>query len=238
MGNIILTINPQQQLVLIQGSHQQAHEHPQYRKVAFPEVAKQWIKENVKYHLRNPELYKRLQHHKLIDVQIHTKEQVYYWASVFSKHTYMFNSKNQLLSAKEYLEKQLCFKTICYLENDFIKALGFTTPLFNRIGATNLKEIIIDSTFKTNQERFELFVVNANCGGYGMPIAYLYLLTCDGIADAYNDPKNQVSTRVQALREFFTSLRNEGLLPTFVLIDKDAGEISAIEEAWSWTVNL
>jgi len=71
-----------------------------------------------------------------------------------------------------------------------------------------------------------------------MPIAYFYLLTCDGFAEAYNDSKNQIKTRVQALREFFTSLRNEGLLPTFVLIDKDAGEISAIEEAWPWTVNL
>ena len=150
----------------------------------------------------------------------------------------MFNSENQLLSAKEYLKEQPHFKTICYLENDFIKALGFTMPLLNRIGVTNLKEIIVDFTFKTNQERFELFVVNANCGGYGMPVAYLYLLTCDGIAEAYNDPKNQVNTRVQALREFFTSLRNEGLLPTFALIDKDAGEISAIGEAWSWTTNL
>jgi len=122
MGNIILTINPQKQLVLIQGSHQQAHEHPQYRKVAFPEEAKQWIQENIKYNLRNPELYKRLQHNKLINAQIHTKEQVYYWASVFSKHTYMFNSENQLLSTKEYLKEQSCFKTICYLENDFIKS--------------------------------------------------------------------------------------------------------------------
>ncbi|CAB4467142.1 unnamed protein product [Rhizophagus irregularis] len=220
------------------GSHQQAHEHPQYRKVAFPEAAKQWIQNNIKYNLRNPELYKRLQYHELIDAQIHTKEQVYYWASVFSKDTYIFNSENQLLSAKEYFKEKLNFKTIYYLENDFIKALGFTTPLLNRIGITNLKEIIVDSTFKTNQECFELFVVNANCGGYGMPIAYLYLLTCNGTTDAYNDPKNQVNTRVQALREFFTSLRNEGLLPTFILIDKDAGEISAIEEAWSWTVNL
>ncbi|CAB5356877.1 unnamed protein product [Rhizophagus irregularis] len=238
MGNIVLTIDPQQQHILVQGSHQQAHKHPQYRKVAFPEAAKQWIQNNIKYNLRNPELYKRLQYHELIDAQIHTKEQVYYWASVFSKDTYIFNSENQLLSAKEYLKEKLNFKTIYYLENDFIKALGFTTPLLNRIGITNLKEIIVDSTFKTNQERFELFVVNANCGGYGMPIAYLYLLTCNGTTDAYNDPKNQVNTRVQALREFFTSLRNEGLLPTFVLIDKDAGEISAIEEAWSWTVNL
>ncbi|CAB5372059.1 unnamed protein product [Rhizophagus irregularis] len=199
-------------------NHQQAHEHLQYRKVAFPEAAKQWIQNNIKYNLRNPELYKCLQYHELIDAQIHTKEQVYYWTSVFSKDTYIFNSENQLLSAKEYLKEKLNFKTIYYLENDFIKALGFTTPLLNRIGITNLKEIIVDSTFKTNQEHFELFVVNANY--------------------AYNDPKNQVNTRIQALREFFTSLRNEGLLPTFVLIDKDAGEISAIEEAWSWTVNL
>lgn len=150
----------------------------------------------------------------------------------------MFNSENQLLSAKEYFQEQPCFKTICYLENDFIKALEFTTPLLNRIGITNLKEIIVDSTFKTNQERFELFVVNANCGGYGMPVAYLYLLICNGMAEVYNHSKNQVNTRVQALRKFFTSLQNERLLPTFVLIDKDAGEISAIEEAWSWMANL
>ena len=41
MGNIILTIDPQQQRVLIQGSHLQAHEHPQYRRVIFSEAAKQ-----------------------------------------------------------------------------------------------------------------------------------------------------------------------------------------------------
>ena len=146
-------------------------------KVIFPAAAKQWIQDNVKYHLRNSESHKRLQHHKLIDIQIHTKEQVYYWASIFSKQTYMFNSENQLLSTKEYLKEQSYFKTICYLENDFIKALGFTIPLLNRIGVTNIKEIIVDSTFKTNQKRFELFVVNANCEGYGMPVAYLYLLT-------------------------------------------------------------
>ncbi|CAB4442174.1 unnamed protein product [Rhizophagus irregularis] len=103
-------------------------------KGVFLEVAKHWIQKNVKYNLQNPELYKHLQYHKLINAQIHAKEQVYYWASVFSKRIYMFNSENQLSSVKEYLKEHSCFKTICYLENDFIKALGFTTPLFNRIG--------------------------------------------------------------------------------------------------------
>lgn len=53
MGNIILTIDPQQQCILVQDNHQQTHERPQYRKVIFPVAAKQWIQDNVKYHLRN-----------------------------------------------------------------------------------------------------------------------------------------------------------------------------------------
>ncbi|GBC09042.1 hypothetical protein RclHR1_08580001 [Rhizophagus clarus] len=178
-------------------SHEQANEHPQYRKVVFLAAAKQWIQDNVKFHLHNSEVYKRLQLHKLIDAQIHTKEQVYYWTSIFSKHTYMFNFENQLISTKEYLERQQFFKIIYYLENDFIKALGFTIPLINHIGITNIKEIIVDSTFKINQECFELFAINANYEGYGMPIAYLYLLTCDSTAEAYNDPKNQINTRIK-----------------------------------------
>ncbi|GET03347.1 hypothetical protein GLOIN_2v1847703 [Rhizophagus clarus] len=221
-------ITRKKQRVLVQGSHEQANEHPQYRKVVFLAAAKQWIQDNVKFHLHNSEVYKRLQLHKLIDAQIHTKEQVYYWTSIFSKHTYMFNFENQLISTKEYLERQQFFKIIYYLENDFIKALGFTIPLINHIGITNIKEIIVDSTFKINQECFELFAINANYEGYGMPIAYLYLLTCDSTAEAYNDPKNQINTRVQILHEFFISLRNERLLLTFVLIDKDAGETLAI----------
>ncbi|CAG8832393.1 31772_t:CDS:2, partial [Gigaspora margarita] len=238
IGKITLTIDPQQQQVIVQGTHKHMHERPQYRRVEFPETAKLWIQDNIKYNLQNSELYKRLQHHNLINVQIHTKEQVYYWASVFRQRSYIFNPNNQLLSTKEYLENQQNFKVIFCLENDFIRALGFVTSLLDRIGITEVKEIIVDSTFKTNQERFELFVVNTNCGGFGVPIAYLYLLTCNGTVEAYNDPQNQINTQVQALCEFFTSLRNERILPTFGLVDKDAGQISAIEEAWSWTVNL
>lgn len=106
--------------------------------------------------------------------------------------------------------------------------------MFGIIGAEDVTEVIIDSTFKTNQERFELFVVNANCGGYGMPIAYLYLCTYDGTEEARLNPENETQTRVAVLRKFFSSLRREGLKPVFALLDKDAGEISAVSEAWSW----
>lgn len=110
--------------------------------------------------------------------------------------------------------------------------------MFNYIGIINLKEIIVDSTFKINQEQFELFIINANCERYSMPVAYFYFLTCDNTSKIYNNPKNQINTKVQTLCDFFTSLWNEKLLPIFILIDKDAREILAIEEAWSWTANL
>ena len=91
---------------------------------------------------------------------------------------------------------------------------------------------MIDLTFKTNQEKFELFVVNANCGGYGMPLAYLYLLVSSNLEIVNYYPEDGIVSRAQAIQKFFISLRQKGLLPSFVLTDKDAGEILAVSEIW------
>ncbi|KAF0348188.1 ATP-dependent DNA helicase pif1 [Gigaspora margarita] len=96
----------------------------------------------------------------------------------------------------------------------------------------NISEIVIDSTFKTNQEKFELFAVNINCGGYGVPLAYLYLDTYVVSEEQYSNFNNIVHSRVGALTEFFISLHNEGILLAFVLLDKDSGEINAVQKAW------
>ncbi|CAG8618781.1 16407_t:CDS:2 [Cetraspora pellucida] len=146
---------------------------------------REWIQKNIKYHMRNSELYKRLKNEMLIDPKVHTNEQ------------------------PKFITKG--FKILNFIENDFVKALGFTTPLLSYIGATNITEIVIDSTFKTNKEWFELFAINANYGGYGLPLTYLYLLTLNDNKEALDDPKNKIKTRVQ---------------------------IAAVNEAWSWTANL
>ncbi|CAG8478497.1 27991_t:CDS:10 [Gigaspora margarita] len=86
------------------------------------------------------------------------------------------------------------FKILSYFENNFVRALGFATPLLYRIVSDNLKTV-----------------------------------------DHY--PEDGVTTRVQVLQKFFVSLHQEGLLPTFVLSDKDAGEILAVSEAW-WYSNI
>jgi hypothetical protein len=241
-GNVKLLIDIIEKRATVNVHHRVQHEHPTHRQVSFPDEAREWIKANADYNLQNTEVYRRLWMENLINTELHTKEQVYYWTSVYKKDTYIMNRENQLLSAKAYLEQRKFsekgIKVLVHIENDFVRALGFITPLFRIIGAEDVTEVIIDSTFKTNQERFELFAVNANCGGYGMPIAYLYLCTYDGAEDARHNPENEIQTRVGILRKFFSSLRREGLKPVFALLDKDSGEISAVSEAWSWITNI
>ncbi|CAG8828422.1 16497_t:CDS:1, partial [Cetraspora pellucida] len=72
---------------------------------------------------------------------------------------YVTDVENQLNSAKNFLEQRELidegYKVILYCKNKFVHALGFTTPFFQ--ASENITEIVVNSTFKTNQERFELF---------------------------------------------------------------------------------
>ncbi|KAF0351999.1 ATP-dependent DNA helicase pif1 [Gigaspora margarita] len=118
-----------------------------------------------------------------------------------------------LQSTKTFLEQKSSqgYKVLYSLETDFLRALRFLTSLVNYLGKDKITELTIDSTFKTNQENKD---------------------------QNYLDPKNRINTRTAALREFFITLHNEQILPEFILIDKDAGEIAAVQEAWSWTCKI
>ncbi|CAG8780992.1 7242_t:CDS:2, partial [Cetraspora pellucida] len=190
---------PNNQLPKWHRNHNIVHENPTYHRVKFPVNAKEWIQNNILlYNLLSTEVYHRLCTDKLINPEIHITEQVYYWVSALNRETYIKNQENSFLSAKIYLEQLNLnnkeFKVLNYLENDFIRALGFLTPLFKLVGINEATEIIVNFIFKTNQERFELFVININCGGYGMPIAYLYLITLDGSEETRHDSRNFINT--------------------------------------------
>ena len=220
------------------------HQQPTYtyRENRLPQVAINWIKTNLNHNLRKVEFHKRLSEEKLIDPTKHTYHQVYYWALKLSAGQYITNIKNQVISTKDYIQRpeliNAGYKLILHIENDFVRALGFTTPFMNNISKNNINELIIDSTFKTNQEKFELFALIINCGGFGMPLAYLYLDTFTASEDLLRNPINNINNRVMALTVFFQSIRAEQILPSFILLDKDMGQIAAVQEAWSWTTNI
>ncbi|CAG8457568.1 7643_t:CDS:2, partial [Cetraspora pellucida] len=67
---------------------------------------------------------------------------------------------------------------------------------------------------------------------------YLYVDTFAASNDLLKDPKNKIHSRLKVLREFFLVLRNEDILPIFVVMDKDTGQIMAVQEAWSFKIKI
>ena len=121
-GSIKLSIDVANRRAVVNIYHRLQHEHPTYRQILFPDEAKEWIRTNI----HNTEVYRRLCNEKLINPELHTKEQVYYWISSYKRSTYIMN---QLISAKLYLEQPEFsakgFKMLAYIENEFVRALGF-----------------------------------------------------------------------------------------------------------------
>ncbi|CAG8852850.1 35313_t:CDS:2, partial [Gigaspora margarita] len=69
-----------------------------------------------------------------------------------SSEIYEHLQQHGFINAKVHTKEQQGFKVVYYVENNFVRALGFTTILLDCIGIKNVKEVVIDSTFKTNQE--------------------------------------------------------------------------------------
>src|SRR6185503_19558206 len=88
VGSIKLFIDTIENRANVNVHHHVQHDRPTYRQVLFPNAAKEWIEANAGYNLRNTEVYNRLKQQNLIDSNVHTKEQVYYWTSVCKKNTY------------------------------------------------------------------------------------------------------------------------------------------------------
>ena len=192
-GRIVINIDFNIHRAKVTICHLIPHELPTYRENKIPERAIEWISNNLRRNLRKIEIYKRLGEEQLIDPKTHTYYQIYYWVSKFASQQYVTNASNQLLSSLNILKQPVLidegYKVLLYLENDFVRALGFLTPFNAYVSRDNINELVIDSTYKTNQEKFELFAVLINCGGYGVPLAYLYVDTFTAPADCFQDPR-------------------------------------------------
>jgi hypothetical protein len=108
-----------------------------------------------------------------------------------------------------------------------VKYFAFKTGFFDLLVHSNeVTEFHVDSTYKTNRAGFELFGVVANVYGSGYPVGYL-------IVKIENVPQSgQASARIDTLKLFFQTMKNQGLNPTFMFCDKDVAEIRAVEETW------
>ncbi|KAL2632245.1 hypothetical protein R1flu_016931 [Riccia fluitans] len=116
-------------------------------------------------------------------------------------------------------------EVVLYEDTKYLAAIAFVIPFWCRVEA--MHEIVIDSTFKTNALRFELFAMSTNIGGMGMPLSYfLFNKHKDESRGGGSD-----SVRKQTLIAWFTVMKERGLKLAFAITDKDLGQFSAISEA-------
>ena len=127
-------------------------------------------------------------------------------------------------SAREFLSNSRRFTEIYHSQEPF--ALGFLSNHAKTIcNQFCVQEAYIDSTFKTNSSKHELFAILGSFLGTGFPIAYL-LLEAGG-----NERKMQ---RKFSIERFLEATRREveHFKPTFFFTDKNLGQISAISSVY------
>ncbi|KAL3676435.1 hypothetical protein R1sor_026383 [Riccia sorocarpa] len=74
------------------------------------------------------------------------------------------------------------FELILYEENDDFEAISFLTSFWRYM--STVKEVLTDSTFKTNDMRFEMFALIGNLGGFGVPLCYMFYLKKTSLDEA------------------------------------------------------
>ena len=93
-------------------------------------------------------------------------------------------------------------------------------------------EAFIDSTYKTNSSKPELFAVLGSFLGKGFPIAYLLLQEGCG--------ESRTADRKKVIYDFLLALKTRvsSLKPVFFFSDKDFGQIHAIHQVYGIVASL
>ena len=94
-----------------------------------------------------------------------------------------------------------------------------------------MKELFVDSTFKTNSQKLEMFVILGTLLRTGFPIAYFFLAGANELEDSQR--KKSIHSFFQALQQSLPSLK-----PLSFFSDKDKGQIEAIENFFTINVSL
>ena len=162
-----------------------------------------------------PEIYQTIKEKHLDGYEHITVKQVYYWWTLAARCEYQ-RSDDELLSAKTYLaehHQELLFDN----EHGF----AFATKFLDVLPDAVLLELMVDATYNTNKQKYELYGALAIVDGTGFPVSYLFLAT----------GRNRPVTRV--ITEWFEMLKTKRLenIQTFYT-DKDLAQINAARATW------
>ncbi|KAL3687694.1 hypothetical protein R1sor_014003 [Riccia sorocarpa] len=197
------------------------HPKPSWRDNVFPAKAKDFLAKFSAAEARKHDLYRMLHQQGYIDASKVTRAQVNYWVAEIESWHYGDNEEDQLKSVYNFLTRENMrskgFEVTLFEDTDEVRAIAFNTLFWKHAAA--VKEVVMDSTFKTNALRFEMFVVVANLGGFGVPLNYMFYLKKVGIGDPSPSLYQMKRTRKLLLGRWLGGLHERGLQPVFVLSD-------------------
>ena len=113
-------------------------------------------------------------------------------------------------------------------------AIAFTTNIGKQdVLNHECAEIFIDSTYKTNNSKFELSVIMASVLGTGIPLAYMFLQPGTQILWTQDTTGCVIEEFLRVLKEKLMVLR-----PKFFFTDKDMGQLSPIRNIFDVTPSI
>ncbi|KAJ7917736.1 hypothetical protein B0H13DRAFT_1608132, partial [Mycena leptocephala] len=184
-----------------------------------PEDIKKFIAENTK--LRAPQLWKEIL--KIYPRPSFTQKAVYnYWSK--QQQASWRRCNDEFESAKILLQELANDEahklvSIPMPESDGFRALGFVFPSVLQKWDGVIREVALDSTFKTNKVGFECFALLGEVGGSGVPLGFIFLKS--------NKPDlNEKEKYLRAAIRFITVVWH--IRTKQVLSDKDIAEINAL----------
>lgn len=150
------------------------------------------------------------------------------WLNVISSR--FKRDENPEKSALIYLDSSLHLTKIHTQVNPF--GVSFATSIGEKVVSNwRVEEIFIDSTFKTNKSKLELFVIIASCMGAGFPIAYFLLEPGTGGGLKYR--QESIDMFLKSVIAHYPSLK-----PSFFYTDKEQAQISSIITCFHITPSL
>ncbi|KAL3696519.1 hypothetical protein R1sor_010595 [Riccia sorocarpa] len=213
--------------------HLEDHERPSWRDSKFPREALEFLDTVAEAGMRTADVYRLLRLQDHIDPAHITRAQVNYWVAEIESWRYGAGEPDQLKSSKDFIERPenqaKGFELILSEETDDFEAFSFLTPFWRYV--STVKEVLTDSTFKTNDMRFEMFALIGNLGGFGVPLCYMFYLKKASVDESTPNAYQTRGCRKGLLYEWMCKLREKGLHPAFFITDKDACQIEAAQRA-------
>ncbi|KAJ7206101.1 hypothetical protein GGX14DRAFT_367487 [Mycena pura] len=215
-GWVTIWASPDDSVYSVRLRHQDCHKN--YIYIDLPDDVKKFIADNPM--LRAPQLWKEiLKSHPHPNF---TQKSVYnQWYKQYQVNWRLHD--DELKSAKMLLEELAAGSTheveVVHLpEKGSFHAVAFVLPSLLRKYGQKIREIALDSTFKTTRSGYELFGLLGEVSGSGVPLGFLLLKSND---PAPNEKEQYIRLFVRPI------IQNWGVEPMQALTDKDITEINA-----------